>query len=94
MNTEQSKFYSKGYNAGRKIKLIEVAELKSTLRAEVLNAEKKAELFDKYFCAALTGLLSGESTWSVGDKKVVNIFQYVNLAKDFAQESMQQLNRK
>lgn len=76
--------YSRGYQAGMRRREHELRIAQSELLSDRLARE------DRFFCAALTGLLQSKS-WTVGGEKVNNSTTYIRLAKIFAKEAMEQL---
>ena len=93
MTKEETKLYSRGYAAGRKKKEKDLKELESEIRRQIITEFERNKIYDRYFCAALTGLIAHDSTWTIGEKKVNNSEMHVRLAKIFADEAIKQNRR-
>jgi len=92
MTLDESRVYSKGYNAGKKIKAEEINRIIENART-TFKAKTRDEIYTQFFCSVLNGLLAGDATWETGAEPVKNIRTYVQLAKEFVEEIMKQLKR-
>lgn len=90
MNKEQSQYYSKGYNAGKKIKASEIREVIKSARIEY-KAKTEDQIYDQYFCAALNGLIASPDTWNIDGGVVKNVNDYVRLAIVAANSAMKHI---
>lgn len=72
MDDAEKAAYSRGYNAGRKRKAVDISH-------EARRREERAFL-DRAFLAALSGFIQSDSVWSQGDRKFTSIPDRVALA--------------
>lgn len=99
MTTEEKRAkrrgYSQGYNAGRKRTATELEKwLRIHEEIHDASSREKRERRDRFFSAALTGLLAApSSTWKIGDQPVnpSNADMYVDLAARFAENAMRKM---
>ena len=79
MIKDEQKAYNRGYQAGIR-----------KARKEVLDEDKRA-FREAVFKQVLRDLMNGNRNWYVGDEAVTKTSQYVNLAKCFANEAVEQM---
>lgn len=72
--------YGKGYTAGKRRSAKEA-------RAEH-HAQRNAAWFDRFMCAAMTGLLAGAKVWKTGEKADSTPADYADTAADIAKAMM------
>jgi hypothetical protein len=77
--------YSRGYSAGRKRTEMENAHWLQ-IHTEIHHRDVSRK--DAFFCAALTGLIA-RGGWQMDGNKVEKMAEYVELARRFANKSME-----
>ena len=77
--------YARGYAAGRR-------RVRSDRSAENQRKHDEARR-DRFFCAALNGLLP-TAGWQMGGKDMSSLNDYVELAARFADQSLRNLRRR
>lgn len=76
--------YSRGYQAGMRRREHELRQAHAEASSEYIARR------DRFFCAALRGLLQAQN-WESGGKKVRDIPGYTELARKFADEAMRNM---
>lgn len=80
--------YQRGYQAGlRRLETRYEDRAEKKMLAELERRKTRADRYDAFFCAALTGLLNGRD-WTIGEEKVNTIPKFIELASKFAAEAI------
>ena len=83
--------YSKGYRAGRKHNEKEIERLQ--LELALAKSEQQLKREDRIYFECLRVVLDHCNGWKIGDQKVNNSETYCELARHFANSSLEQAQK-